>query len=114
MVEGKSPTEIRGVKTMTTINSNKGFFKGDITMVIDSRLYNVWAIQWACKLGRCYDNKTNMGFWVEGVGDYEVWGIVPLELVDDIEKAKSVGEVVLGKGCIMTSKKAEAQIAMVA
>ena len=55
-----------------------------------------------------------MGFWVEGVGDYEVWGIVPLELVDDIEKAKSVGEVVLGKGCIMTSKKAEAQIAMVA
>jgi len=110
----ESATEAKGDTIMTSITSNKGFFKGDITMVIDSRLYNVWAIQWGCKLGRCYDNKTNMGFWVEGVGDYEVYGIVPLELVGNIEKAKKAGEVVFGKGCIMTSKKAEAQIALLA
>lgn len=99
---------------MTSITSNKGFFKGDITMVIDARLFfSVWTTQWKRKLGRIYDNKTNKGFWVESVDEYEVYGIVPLELVDDIEKAKKSGEVVFGKGCIMITKE-EAQIAIAA
>lgn len=108
-------------KIYAKVKSDKGFYVGDICYVLNDDIYfGVWRDKYQFEDGQCYTDDGNSfgvastaygdGCYVGSDGvcygvDAGVLGVVPLELVSNIDNAKELGRVVEGAGeAVMAAK----------